>query len=155
LLKDNLTLEGINGKLEEWLQADYQSKIHDSTTQSPLDRFVRKIELIRRAPGNLNDYFRAKIIRQVANDRTVRLGGKFFEAPAALIGKSVTLCVDVLKEGAIEVFYKEQSFGLLTTLDQHINSKVRRDNYSAGDKPRDVKNPDLPDAEPPKSGQLF
>jgi transposase InsO family protein len=155
LLKDNLTLEGINRKLEEWMHSDYQSKVHDSTSQSPTERFVKKIELIRRAPGNLNDYFRTKIVRQVANDRTVRLGGKFFEAPVALIGKSVTLCVDVQKEGAIEVFYKEQSYGLLVPLDQHINSKVRRDNYSADDKPKDVKNPRLPDVELPKSGQLF
>jgi hypothetical protein len=120
-----------------------------------MERFVKKIELIRRAPGNLNDYFRTKIIRQVANDRTVRLGGEFFEAPAVLIGKSVTLCVDVQKEGAIEVFYKEQSFGMLGILNQHINSKVRRDNYSCGNKPRDVKSLELPDAELPKSGQLF
>ena len=154
-MKDNLTLEGINRKLEEWLQSDYQSKIHDSTDQSPLERFLKKIELIRRAPGNLNDYFRIKIKRNVANDRTVRLGGKFFEAPAGLIGKSVTLCVDVQKEGAIEVFYKDESFGMLTPLDQHINAKVRRDSYSAGDKSGDVQSPELGDTEPPKSGQLF
>ena len=155
LLKDNLTLEGLNGKLDEWLQGDYQYKVHDSIGQTPMERFIKKIELIRRAPGNLNDYFRTKINRHVADDRTVRLGGKFFEAPAALTGKLVTLCVDVNKEGAIEVFYKEQSFGLLTPLDQHINAKVRRDNYDAGNKQRDVKNPEIPDAEPPKSGQLF
>jgi len=155
LLKDGLTLEGLNKKLEEWLQGDYLLKIHDSTGQSPMERFIKKIELIRRAPGNLNDYFRTTLRRCVANDRTVRLNGKFFEAPAALIGKSVTLCVDVQKEGAIEVFYKEQSFGLLTPQDKHINSKVRRDNYRADDKPRNAKDPELPDAEPPKSGQLF
>jgi transposase InsO family protein len=155
LLKNNLTLEGLNGKLEEWLQSDYQFKIHDSTSQSPTERFVNKLELIRRAPGNLNDYFRTKIPRQVANDRTVRLCGKFYEAPAELTGKLVTLCVDVQKEGAIEVFYKEQSYGLLTRQDKHSNSKVRRDNYNIGDKPKDVKDPELPDAEPPKSGQLF
>ena len=155
LLKNNLTLEGLNGKLEEWLQKDYQFKIHDSTSQSPTERFVNKIEMIRKAPGNLNDYFRTKITRKVAEDRTIRLWGKFFEAPAALIGKSVTLCVDVQKEGAVEVFYKEQSYGLLAPLDQHINSKVRRDTYGTGNKPRDIKPPEVPDTEPPKSGQLF
>ncbi len=155
LLKDNLTLEGLNGKLEEWLKSDYQFKIHDSTSQSPTERFINKIELIRQAPGNLNDYFRTKIPRKVAEDRTVRLWGKFFEAPVGLTGKLVTLCVDVQKEGAVEVFYKDQSYGLLTALDQHINAKVRRDNYSAGRKPGDVNSPELPDAEPPKSGQLF
>ena len=155
LLKNDLTLEGVNGKLEEWLQKDYQFKIHESTRQSPTDRFVNKIELIRQAPGNLNDYFRMKVVRQVANDRTVRLCGKFFEAPAALIGKTVTLCVDVQKEGAVEVFYKEQSYGLLSSLDQHINARVRRGTYGTGNKSRDIKLPELPDAEPPKSGQLF
>ena len=155
LLKSNLTLDGINMKLEEWLQADYQSKVHDSTGESPLERFVKKIELIRRAPGNLNDYFRTTIVRQVALDRTVRLWGKLFEAPAALIGKSVTLCVDVQKEGAVEIFYKEQSFGILVLLDQHINSKVHRHNYSRRDKQQDEQSTKLPDIEPPKSGQLF
>lgn len=155
LLKSNLTLDGINMKLEEWLQADYQSKVHDSTGESPLERFVKKIELIRRAPGNLNDYFRTTIVRQVALDRTVRLWGKLFEAPAALIGKSVTLCIDVQKEGAVEIFYKEQSFGILVLLDQHINSKVHRHNYSRRDKQQDEQSTKLPDIEPPKSGQLF
>ncbi len=155
LLKSSLTLEGINKKLDEWLRSDYQSKVHDSTKQNPLERFVKKIELIRRAPGNLNDYFRTKITRQVGNDRTVRVGGKLFEAPALLTGKSVSLCVDVQKEGAIEVFYKEKSFGQLVPQDKHINSKIRRDTYSVSEKPNDAKSPELPDVEPPKSGQLF
>ena len=155
LLKNNLPLEGINKKLEEWLKDDYQSRVHESTGQSPLERFVKKIELIRRAPGNLNDYFRTKIPRVVANDRTVRVGGKFFEAPAGLTGKKVSLCVDVQREGAIEVFYKEQSYGLLTPLDQHINSKIRRNTPPSRNKSVDNPAPPPPDAEPPRSGQLF
>lgn len=155
LLKKILTLEGLNKKLEEWIRTDYENKIHDSTKEKPLERFVKKIELIRRAPGNLNDYFRTKIIRRVANDRTVRLGGKIFEAPAALIGKAVTLCVDVQKEGAIEVFYKDESFGALGLLDQHINAKIRRDNRKGPDKPKPPEGPEHPGEEKPKSGQLF
>lgn len=155
LLKNSLTLDGVNGKLEDWLQSDYQNKTHDSTSQSPMERFVKKIELIRRAPGNLNDYFRTTVKRCVANDRTVRLNGRIFEAPAALIGKSVTLCVDVQKEDMIEVFYKDQPFGTLTPLDKHINARIRRDSYDAGNKLKNIKDSELPDAEPPKSGQLF
>lgn len=155
LIKDGLSLQALNSKLQEWISNDYQNKTHDSTGQSPLERFIQKIELVRRAPANLNDFFRVKFIRKVARDRTVSLEGKLFEAPVDLIGRTVTLLVDTQKQGAVEVYFKEQSFGLLVALDTHINAHVRRDNYKSSDKRQAPQDPPLPEAEPPKSGQLF
>lgn len=155
LIKDGLGFESLKQMLEAWIQNDYQSKVHDSTGQSPLERFLQKIELIRKAPPNLNDFFRIKLQRKVANDRTVSLNGRLFEAPVELIARTVTLLVDAGKEGSVEVFFKEKSFGLLVPLDQHINSQVRRNNPKNSNPPQEPESPPSADQEPPKSGQLF
>ena len=155
LIKDGFTLEALNRKFEQWLDAGYQSQAHDSTGTSPLARFIQKIELLRKAPSNLNDLFRIKLIRKVNNDRTVSLGGKLFEAPVDLIGRTITLLVDTEKEGAVEIFFKDKSFGLLVALDQHINAQVHRQNHKNNDKPADSKEVPSLETQPPKSGQLF
>ena len=151
-----LVLQAINQKLEEWLERDYQSRVHDSTSQSPMERFIQKIELLRKAPSNLNDFFRIKLVRKVANDRTISIEGKLYEAPVDLIGRTVTVLVDTQSQGAVEVFFKDKSFGLLVVLDRNINANVHRHNHKASvDKP--VEHQDVPSKtnQPPKSGQLF
>jgi putative transposase len=156
LLKNGLSLQAINQKLEEWLERDYQSRVHDSTGQSPLERFIQKIELVRKAPSNLNDFFRIKLVRKVANDRTVSIDGKLFEAPVDLIGRTVTVLVDAHSQGAVEVFFKDKSFGLLVPLDQHINANVHRHNHKTNvDKPAEYRDVTSLENQPPKSGQLF
>ena len=156
LLKGGLTLQAINQKLETWLQSDYQSRVHDTTGQSPMERFIQKIELVRKAPANLNDFFRIKLVRKVNNDRSISLAGKLYEAPVDLIGRTVTLLVDTHKEGSIEVFYKDKSFGLIVPLDRHINANLHRHNHKISDdkqaEPQEVSSTEIP---PPKSGQLF
>lgn len=151
LIKDGMTLEQVNRKLEEWITNVYQMRVHDTTGQTPLERFVQKIELVRKAPPNLNDFFRVKLTRKVNNDRSVSVHGQLYEAPAALIGRTVGLLADA--QGAVEVFYKDKSFGMLTVLDRHVNAQVLRENHGPKDKtplPQAV-----PDHQPPKSGQLF
>ncbi len=156
LLKNGLTLQAINQKLEEWLERDYQLRVHDSTGQSPLERFIQKIELLRKAPSNLNDFFRIKLIRKVNNDRSISIDGKLFEAPVDLIGRTVTVLVDTHKEGVVEVFFKDKSFGLLVPLDRHINANVHRHNHKTSvDKPSEHKGVSSCENQPPKSGQLF
>lgn len=154
-VKDNLPLEVLNWSLEEWIKTDYQSKPHDSTGQSPMERFIKKIELIRKAPASLNDFFRVKLLRKVANDRTVSLNGKLFEAPVELIGRTITLLVDTDKEERVEAFFKEKSFGFLIPVDRHINSRIRRERHQSADRRQDTINQPLPENEPPSSGKLF
>ncbi|MEK7377215.1 MAG: DDE-type integrase/transposase/recombinase, partial [Candidatus Margulisiibacteriota bacterium] len=119
LLKDGLSLQGINQKLDEWLERDYQTRVHDTTGESPLERFIQHIELVRKAPSNLNDFFRIKLVRKVNNDRSISIDGKLYEAPVDLIGRTVTVLVDAQRQGAIEVFFKDKSCGLLVILDRH------------------------------------
>lgn len=155
LLKNGLTLQAINQRLEEWLERDYQSRVHDSTGQTPLERFIQKIELVRKAPSNLNDFFRIKLIRKVNNDRSISIDGKLFEAPVDLIGRTVTVLMDGKNQGEVEVFFKDKSFGLLVPLDRHINANAHRYGHKSVDEPQEPKPAPSLETQLPKSGQLF
>ena len=52
------TLDDINLAFALWLDDQYHQRTHSSTGQSPFTRFTSKMECLRNAPDNLNDYFR-------------------------------------------------------------------------------------------------
>ena len=126
LLPQAMDLEQLNERLWQWIEKDYHVRPHGSTQQPPLGRYLAHIELIRPAPKNIRDYFRASVIRKVYKDRTVSLGGRLYEAPVGLIGRSVRLFYHEADPQRIEVFCDEQSHGFLVPLNLTINSRVRR-----------------------------
>jgi putative transposase len=121
------TLSDLNLALSLWLSDIYHSRKHTSTGQTPFARFTAKMECLRKAPKNLADHFRKTARRKVAKDRTVSLGGKLFEAPAALIGKQVSLLYHDEYPLQVEILYDGKTMGLLTPLDIHVNCRVKRD----------------------------
>ena len=126
LLPQEITLEKLNEQLAHWIDSDYHQRIHSSTGQGPLARYLAHLHLLRSAPKNLRDYFRLPARRKVDKDRTVTLNGKLYEAPVGLIGKSVTLLYDPKDSQRVEILLEEQSQGFLTPLNEGINSRVRR-----------------------------
>jgi hypothetical protein len=94
---------------------------------------------LRKAPENLPEYFRKREERTVNNDRTVKLDGRLFEAPAGLVGMKVILRFE--NYDRIEVFLDDQSKGFLRDLDQGVNSRIKRDGTGP--------------VMPPASGELF
>jgi hypothetical protein len=72
------------------------------------------------------DHFRKTARRRAAKDRTVSLNGRAFEAPVALIGKQVSLLYHEHEPDKVEVMFGEKSHGMLTPVDVHVNSRVRR-----------------------------
>ena len=125
-LPEKLTLQQLNERLWEWVDKDYHLRVHGSTKQKPLDRYLGHIELIRAAPKNLFDYFRVKITRKVYKDRTVFLLGKVYEAPVALIEKRVALLYHEKDPGRIEIVYNGSSYGFLVPLNPHVNIRLKR-----------------------------
>src|SRR5208337_630540 len=87
---ENLSLEKLNEHLHAWLDGEYHRRIHSTTGQTPLQRYLAHLSLLRSAPKDLYDYFREVMRRKVDKDRTVTLNGNLFEAPVGLIGKHVT-----------------------------------------------------------------
>jgi len=127
------TLEELNEAFDLWLNDIYHQRKHSSTAKSPFERFTAHMECIRPAPRELKDYFRKHARRRVAKDRTITLNGKLYEAPVTLIGQQVLLLYHENQSARVEVLYKQQSYGLLTPLDLHINARVKRDKNSGTD----------------------
>ena len=125
-MEQALSLEQINAQLASWIDTDYHARTHSSTGQTPLERYLAHVALLRSAPHDLRDYFRTDVRRKVDKDRTVSLNGKVYEAPLGMIGKMVTLLFHDKDPGRIEVMLDEVSRGFLLPLDTAVNSRVRR-----------------------------
>jgi transposase InsO family protein len=125
------SLEALNEQFENWITTVYHQRPHGATGEPPLKRFADHMECIRLAPKYLEDYFRKRARRRVANDRTISLQGKLFEAPVALIGKHVTLLYSEADPTRVEVQLDGQCHGFLAPLDLHVNCRVRRHNRNS------------------------
>lgn len=153
LLPQELTLESLNRKLEDWVEKEYQKRRHSSTGQSPLERYLSQLALLRPAPKDLLDYFRIPVPRKVDKDRTVSLGGKLYEAPLGLVGKQVMLLYHPHDPERIEVIFDERSWGFLVPLNLSANSRVKR----ISGQQTELKPAPQPPQQPPSysSGSLF
>jgi len=124
-LAEATSLEALNAGLKEWVE-EYHHRVHSSTSQTPLKRYLDHLHALRTAPDDLREYFRTPARRKVDKDRSVSLHGRSYEAPVGLIGRWVTLLYHKHDRERIEVFLDEKSYGFLTPLDPGINSRVRR-----------------------------
>ena len=120
------SLEALNDGLNAWIDRHYHQRVHSSTKQTPLKRYLTHLHALRRAPSDLREYFRIPARRKVDKDRSVSFHGRSYEAPVGLIGSWVTLLYHEHDLDRVEVFVNEQSCGFLTPLDPGINSRIRR-----------------------------
>lgn len=126
LLPHTVSLAQLNERLSQWIEEDYHQRVHSSTGQRPLERYLAHVSLLRKAPENLQEYFRFPLERKVDKDRTVSVFGRLYEAPTGLIGNTVTLLYHPGDLSRIEVIFQERSWGFLVPLSPTINSRVRR-----------------------------
>jgi len=52
-IPDELSLEALNQALWEWIENDYHQRVHSSTKEAPLSRYLKHIHLIREAPKDI------------------------------------------------------------------------------------------------------
>ena len=120
-------LNRLNDALARWISESYHGKIHSATGQTPFQRFTSKMHCLRAAPSNLKDYFRKVARRTVSKDRSVTLNGRLYEAPVALIGKRVELLYHGDQPENVEIKYRNESFGMIRTVNLNVNYRVKRD----------------------------
>jgi transposase InsO family protein len=121
------TITELNEALSLWIAESYHKKIHSATGQTPFKRFTAKMHCLRTAPANLKDYFRKVSRRTVSKDRSITLNGRLYEAPVALIGKRVELLYHESQPETVEVKYRNESFGMIQTINLNVNYRVKRD----------------------------
>jgi putative transposase len=124
-LNENLDLEKINELFARYIEQQYHQRIHGTTGQKPIDRYLADVKALRKAPDDLPEYFRKQEIRKVNKDRTVQLAGRLYEAPAGLVGMKVVLRYE--DTDRIEVFVDDMSRGFLKDLNQEVNSRIKRE----------------------------
>jgi transposase InsO family protein len=149
----DMTLAELNGKLTKWLDEEYHATVHSSRRQTPLSRYIKHAHLLREAPKDLHDYFRIHVIRKVDRDRTVSLGGRLYEAPVPLIGKTITLLYHEDDPLRVEALHNGTSQGMLVPLDLNINCRVRRQSNRVSLLPEPLPSP--PEKEKYTGGKLF
>jgi len=124
------SLEQLNQAFCDWIRKEYHQRPHSATSQPPLERFSRHLELIRRPPADLDDHFRKEVRRRVSKDRTVSIDGRVYEAPTRLIGEQVSLLYHEEAPERVEIVLGGRPQGFLVPLDLHINSQVKREQAS-------------------------
>lgn len=121
-----LKLEKLNHQLEQWVD-EYNNKVHSSLGISPFEKYRKNLECVRPAPPNLIQYFRTIEYRTIGKDRTFRLSNKFYEGPTVLIDRRVELRYHKSNPDEIEVFFNNESYGMATFVNKHVNARVGRD----------------------------
>jgi len=119
------TLDALNKAFSRWM-ITYNERSHRITGETPLKRFMGKVECLRPAPKDLEDHFRKAVKRTVAKDRTIALDGRLYEAPVELIGRQVTLLYHEHDPARVEIASSGQTFGFAAPVDVHVNCRVRR-----------------------------
>ena len=109
LVSESYSLEQLNTLLGQWIDMDYQHRLHSSTGQTPAGALLGQVQLLRSAPKELRDHFRNVDRLQVDKDRSVSLNGRLYEAPVGLIGQTVTLLYHPEDPSRIEVFLEGRS----------------------------------------------
>lgn len=124
-LPEIISLTRLNELFDSYIDQQYHQRIHGTTGQTPLDRYLADVKALRKAPENLPEYFRKQETRTVNNDRTIQLNGQLYEAPAGLVGMKVVLRYE--ETDRIEVFLDDCSKGFLRDLNQEANSRIKRE----------------------------
>jgi transposase InsO family protein len=155
LLPPSLSLTDLNERFQQWCDQTYHRTVHGTTQETPWDRYTQHLHLLRPAPQNLSDFFRTRARRKVDRDRTVTLNGKIYEAPVELIGKNVHLLYHPDDPQRIEIFYQDQSYGFLVSLNPYINARIKRSSKRTHIEPQLASLSPPPSAKSYQGGKLF
>jgi putative transposase len=126
------SLEELNQRFSRWLQETYHVREHSSTHQSPEARFKAHSHQLRLLDPeqDLERLFYTKTQRVVRKDGTVLLDKRLYEVDLSLRLLKVELRYDPHKLDRIEVYFRQQSFGLARPADLNFNSQLPgRDHY--------------------------
>jgi len=120
------SLEDLNAKFIRWLQEVYHPRVHSSTGQTPEQRYAKDAHQLRLLDPqqDLPRLFYTRLKRVVRKDGTLRLDNQAYEVELTWRGLEVELRYDPFGKECIEVYYRDQSFGLAGPVNLHLNSQL-------------------------------
>lgn len=145
---DFSSLEELNSSLFRYVEENYNSKVHSSINEKPIDKFIRFIDLIKFIPNKQEiDYtFLYRVTRRVKNDSTISIQNILFEVPLKYVKENINVRYDPTSMDKAYIFSADNI--LLDTIfpvKKIDNSKIRREhNFKSVDfssfNPNDNKN---------------
>jgi transposase len=95
-------LDDVNHQVLAWLDTTANQRVHQTTGEKPVDRFVK--DALRQLPDPLPDYRETDSLT-VYKDFGVRFDANVYTVPPRLVGKTVTLKAD---SRTVSIYYKEK-----------------------------------------------
>jgi hypothetical protein len=128
---DFSSLEELNKSLYKYVEENYNSKVHSSINEKPIDKFIRHIDIIRFIPTKqeLDYIFLYRVTRVVKKDSTISIQNILFEVPLKYVGESISIRYDPTNMDKAFIFSNDNL--LLDTIypiKKIDNSKIRRAN---------------------------
>jgi transposase InsO family protein len=126
------TLEELNLRFWQWLDEDYQRKMHRALNMSPLDYFMSQAHRLNvlTDPALLEEYFLLRVNRKVNHDGTFSLEKILYEAPPQLASSRVEVRYESewLANPARPVFLYQDGIkvGKARQVNFHDNAHVKR-----------------------------
>lgn len=122
------SLEEFNQMLRTYIH-QHNSTVHSSTGETPLDRFLKTKDHIRKPKSQewLDENFHNRIVRKVNNDATISISGIYYDVPPQFIKLHVEVrfLPDMMDDAYI---LYEGSHYPITATDKVANSKTKRKN---------------------------
>jgi hypothetical protein len=121
-------MDALNSALARWV-AGYNAAVHSSTKAAPNEAFAAEADRLRWLEGGeeaLDEAFRNRITRKVANDATVRVDHVLYDVPMGLVGERVELRFTPGREGDVWLAMHDGSRRRLAPTDKAANAEAPR-----------------------------
>jgi transposase InsO family protein len=125
---DLSSLDALNRAFTQWVEDEYNQKLHSSLQMRPIDRFGLDLSRVRFLPPcEANDeMFFVEEDRTVLADNTFSLRRVRFEAPRDLRSRKIQVRFERHGSGRVIVYYKGERMGEARPLDPVANDRKPR-----------------------------
>lgn len=125
---DLSSLDALNRAFTQWVEDEYNAKVHSSLQMRPIDRFGLDLSRIRfLPPSDANEeFFFVEEDRTVLADNTFSLRRVRFEAPRDLRSRKIQVRFERHGSGRVIVYYKAERMGEARVLDAVLNDRKPR-----------------------------
>ncbi|MBQ9059290.1 MAG: transposase [Atopobiaceae bacterium] len=122
------SLESLNVALVRWVSS-YNASVHSSTKCSPNEAHAAEADQLRFVQGGqvaLDEAFRNRITRKVANDATVRVDHVLYDAPMGMVGEKIEIRFTPGRTDDVWIVMPDDTPRRLVPTDKHANTQARR-----------------------------
>lgn len=125
-------VDELNIRFWQWLEEDYQRKLHSALGMSPLDFFMSQASRVKifSDPLLLDDYFLLRVERKVKHDGTITLDKILYETDLKLAGRNLEIRYEPywLNQPSKEIllYHEGKLVGTARQVNYHDNAHAKR-----------------------------